>query len=65
LQKIESYDADYLVIDIFNSSTYNNVYPMVKDNPDKFKLIHRIGDKRINRCLIYKVIKWWDTEQDE
>lgn len=64
LQKIESYDADYLVIDIFNSSTYNNVYPMVKDNPDKFKLIHRIGDKRTNRCLIYEVIKWWDTEQD-
>jgi hypothetical protein len=52
-------NTKYVIIDTFNSSTINFIFPIIQENPDKFKLIKTIGDEKTGPCYVFEVIKWW------
>ncbi|MFC1887848.1 ArnT family glycosyltransferase [Candidatus Cloacimonadota bacterium] len=56
----ENKNADYIVIDSFNSSTIKFVLPWVQDNPQLFSLIHVVGDRENGPTYILKINKWWE-----
>ena len=37
--------VDYLILDGFNGSTAQNIYPIVNRNPNKFQVVHQIGEQ--------------------
>lgn len=55
----EKYDADYIILDSFNSSTINNVLPWVQENSNAFSLVHVVGKKETGPTYILKINKWW------
>ncbi|HOY31222.1 MAG TPA: glycosyltransferase family 39 protein [Bacteroidales bacterium] len=59
LEKMASYNTDYVIIDTFNAASGQLIYPIIEKNPDKFKLLKIIGDEKSGACYVFQVIKWW------
>jgi len=59
LEQFAKLNTDYLILDTFNGSTIQNVFPIVENNQDKFTLIKVIGNEQEGPCYVLKVNKWW------
>ncbi|MEI6123303.1 MAG: phospholipid carrier-dependent glycosyltransferase [Bacteroidota bacterium] len=59
LKQIATNNTDYLILDTFNSASVQLIYPIIEKNPDKFKLIKKIGDDQTGPCFVFQVVKWW------
>jgi hypothetical protein len=59
LDQFATYKIDYLILDTFMSSSIQIIYPIIQNNPDKFKLVKIIGDEKTGACYVFKIVKWW------
>jgi hypothetical protein len=58
LSKIKRNKTDYLVLDTFNGTSVRVMYPIIKQNPDKFVLKKVFGNPKRGACYLFEVKSW-------
>jgi len=59
LETFKKNNTSYLILDTFNSTTIRNIVPIIRNHPEKLKLIKRIGEENKGACYLFEIQKWW------
>ncbi len=59
LETFKKNNTSYLILDTFNSTTIRNIFPILRNHPNKFKLVKRIGEDNKGACYVFEIQKWW------
>lgn len=56
LSMYEENNIDFLILDRFSGSAYYLIYPIIKNNPDKFKVVFVTEEPK---TYVFQINKWW------